>query len=72
MSYGKKITENHEPEPKRTGVMVKRVETWLRLGAHHLPAAVPLSFPSSAAVVPQELLGIVDGLGDHVAVSQEA
>lgn len=43
---------------------------------HHFPAAVPLSLlvplsPSSAAVAPQEELGVVDGLGDHVALAQE-
>lgn len=44
--------------------------------AHHFPAAVPLSLPvplspSCAAVAPQEELGVVDGLGDHVALAQE-
>lgn len=43
---------------------------------HHFPAAVSLSLlvplsPSSAAVAPQEELGVVDGLGDHVALAQE-
>lgn len=44
---------------------------------HHLSTtvslSVPVSFPlsPSTAVAPQELLGIVDGLGDHVAISEE-
>lgn len=45
--------------------------------AHHLPAPIspplPFSLPlsPSGAVAPQEQLGVVDGLGDDVAVSEE-
>lgn len=44
--------------------------------SHHLPTTVPLSLPvllsPGGAVAPQELLGVVDGLGDHIAVSEES
>lgn len=49
------------------------VWTW----AHHLPAAISLPLPvsvplsPSGVVAPQEQLSIMDGLGDHIAVSEE-
>lgn len=54
----------------------KNEEEETRPTTHHFPTAVPLSLllplsASCAAVAPQEELGVVDGLGDHVALAQE-
>lgn len=49
----------------------------VRTLTHHPPTTIfvpgRLSFPLSASgtVAPEEQLGIVDGLGDHVAISKE-
>lgn len=72
-SWPQLLSEKTKATESKTPIKFTYIDVWVYTltTTHHLSACVPVPLSPHGAVSPQELLGVVDGLGDHVPVSQE-